>query len=598
MKNGRLIIIVISVLLIILISIIVINDNIEFTNEEIMWMKEHPVIYIAPDPTFGPIEFFDDSGKFKGVAADYIQWIEDKTPLNFEVIKYDTWSEVLLAIQNDEVDMLSAVTPTERRDSYLKFSETYFTIPNVILARNEYKGKVDLSNLSNHKVVVIDDYATEDYISLNYPNIDLVPVKSTEEGLALVSLGTYNYMVISLAQASYYLPESGITNLKVCGEIPFDNELAFGVRESYEPLIYILNKALKEMPKELEDSIYMNWITVEFNNGISKEVVLTLIIIFLVILVIIIAILFFNHVLKQTVAQKTQALNNELNERKKIENDLAELNEHLEDEVSKRTIELQVAFNDLKEVQNNLVASDKMASLSKMLINISHNLNTPIGTSITLNSFEESLIKKIDLVNVDETLSCNISQLKNSNKMIAVELEDARIFLNEMKKLSNIKIESTTYKVNIYKYLCNLEANFKRPFSDNNVEMIINCGKNIELLISKANLDNIFINLINNSIEFGFEHKESGIISVETIYYEDTIKFIYKDNGIGIKEDISKNIFDPLFTTNMGKTSGWGLSILYNTVKFALNGNIDFKSKLNEGVEFIITLDINKERII
>ena len=128
--------------------------------------------------------------------------------------------------------------------------------------------------------------------------------------------------------------------------------------------------------------------------------------------------------------------------------------------------------------------------------------------------------------------------------------------------------------------------------------MVIHCDIDVELLISKMNLDNIFINLIDNSIDFGFENRSSGIINIDAIYHDDIIKMVYKDNGIGIKEDITKNIFDPLFTTNMGKTSGWGLSMLYNTVKFALNGHIDFKSKLDEGVEFCITLNIDKGRII
>ena len=112
------------------------------------------------------------------------------------------------------------------------------------------------------------------------------------------------------------------------------------------------------------------------------------------------------------------------------------------------------------------------------------------------------------------------------------------------------------------------------------------------MLVSIGELDNIFKNLINNSIEYGFDNKANGLIEIIVIKNNSSLEIIYRDNGNGIDDSILKNIFDPLVTSNMGRTSGWGLSILYNTVKLALEGHVECNSEVLCGVEFLITLPI------
>lgn len=598
MKKGSYKILLLVVMVGVLMVVFTTNKKIVFTEAELAWMIDHPHITVAPDPTYGPIEFFDDQGVFKGVAADYLKWIEDKTPLTFEIMEYSTWPQALAAVQNHEVDMLSAAIKTEQREQYLDFSSTYFSVPNVIVARTTHEDGVQLEDLVGQKVLVIEDYATEDFVSLNYPEIDLITVGSTVEGLSLVSLGTYDYMVVSLAQASYYLPDSKITNIKVCGEINFENEVAFGVKEAYAPLIPILNKTLDAMPEKLKDGIYFKWVNLDLEGGLSKTVVTIIIIGVVTLLGGIGVVLFFNHILQDRVKEKTHDLKTELEERKKIEKDLADLNDHLEDKVKQRTLELQKAFDDLKKIQGDLIESEKMASLSKILINISHHLNTPIGTCITVNSFDAMVLKTIKLKDVDADTHRSIDQLKESNGITGRELERAKEFIRAMRDTTSIKSDTCKKEINICKYFDHLNQSYGQAFLEKNVTFKTRCDLDIGLMISKDHLDNIFGNLINNSLAFAFKDKPSGQINIEATCSERHFMFVYKDNGVGIDKAISKNIFDPLFTTNMGKTSGWGLSVLYNTVKFALDGHVDFKEDSKEGVEFKITFDINKGRIL
>lgn len=70
-------------------------ESFGFSPEEIAWLKEHPVVRLAPDPDFPPIEFIDSEGKYKGIAAGYIKILEEKLPIKFEIVHLDNWKEVL-----------------------------------------------------------------------------------------------------------------------------------------------------------------------------------------------------------------------------------------------------------------------------------------------------------------------------------------------------------------------------------------------------------------------------------------------------------------------------------------------------------------------
>lgn len=567
------------------------ESTIQFEDVEIEWMKNNPIIYVGPDPTFGPIESFDETGVYRGVAADYIQWIEDHTPLEFEIIHLENWSEALKAIKEKDIDMLGAATQTPQRDEYLEFTDHFITIPNVILTRIDFEGIISFEELSGETVVVIKDYAIEDHLILEYPNITLVSVDSVEEGLSLVSLGTHNYMAVSLAQVSYYFPESGTTNLKVSGDAGLKYELSFAVRDDYELLRDILNKALDVMPRDVKNNIYNKWVNVDLYEGVSKTVFLSLMVTALVVLFIIVIILFFNHVLKLRVKEKTDDLEIELEERKRVEASLAELNEHLEDKVNKRTVELSEAFEDLKQIQEELIESEKMASLSRILMNISHNLNTPIGSSITLVSYDEMIIKKMDSNLSDSQVKSNLDLLRDSNKMIYKELLKAKSFIDQITKLSSSEFSGVKKIISVKVYLMHLLESYHQKFQNNNIEYIIKCSDSLKVFTSTQTMDNIFKHLVNNSLKHGFEDRQTGHIEIEVTCLNEECQFVYRDDGIGIDEAIAKNIFDPLFTSDMGKTNGWGLSILYNAVNFELNGKVRLNLNVEEGVEFMINFN-------
>ena len=568
------------------------KEEIEWTQAELDWMAEHPVIRIALDYNFGPIEYLNDEGELEGATVDYITWIEAHTPLEFQYEEIGEWSKIVQASKKKEIDMLVA-TMTEYREEYLLFTEPFISVPNIIITRIDGPSNIVLDNLYYNDLVVLKDYAIVDYLSFNYPDINLKTATSLDEGISLIVFGTEDYMVVSLAQASFYMKEKAVTNLKVGGNTGYNNDLSFGIRDDWPMLRKIINKALSTMSAQEHKRIYSKWITIDVDQFISQEVVYAIMILIAIILAALISILFFNHVLRLRVDERTGLYKQELHDRKKAEEDLAALNDTLEDKVRERTEELSAAIHDLKQVQQKLIETEKMASLGRVIMGVSHQLNTPIGTSISLVSLLKKKQEEVENRIINGQLSKQefLTYLETTSEavnMVEKELFRSKDFIEHFKEMSANTYPQEKKRVHMPTYLYNVLGIFANRLNNKRVEVTIECDDNLEIYTSLVYLNNIFKNLISNSLKHGFRDTKSGNIFISVEKENDHVEIRYKDDGIGIERDILTSVYEPLFTTSMGKYTGLGLNILYNTVVTSMNGSLDLSSELGLGVNFLI----------
>lgn len=568
------------------------KEEIEWTQAELDWMAEHPVIRIALDYNFGPIEYLNDEGELEGATVDYITWIEAHTPLEFQYEEIGEWSKIVQASKKKEIDMLVA-TMTEYREEYLLFTEPFISVPNIIITRIDGPSNIVLDDLYYNDLVVLKDYAIVDYLSFNYPDINLKTATSLDEGISLIVFGTEDYMVVSLAQASFYMKEKAVTNLKAAGNTGYNNDLSFGIRDDWPMLRKIMNKALSTMSEQEHRRIYSKWITIDVDQFISQEVVYAIMILIAIILAALISILFFNHVLRLRVDERTALYKQELHDRKKAEEDLAALNDTLEDKVRERTEELSAAIHDLKQVQQKLIETEKMASLGRVIMGVSHQLNTPIGTSISLVSLLKKKQEEVESRIINGQLSKQefLTYLETTSEavnMVEKELFRSKDFIEHFKEMSANTYPQEKKRVHMPTYLYNVLGIFANRLNNKRVEVTIECDDNLEIYTSLIYLNNIFKNLISNSLKHGFRDTKSGNIFISVEKENDHVEIRYKDDGIGIERDILTSVYEPLFTTSMGKYTGLGLNILYNTVVTSMNGSLDLSSELGLGVNFLI----------
>ena len=290
--------------------------------------------------------------------------------------------------------------------------------------------------------------------------------------------------------------------------------------------------------------------------------------------------------------------------RKRGEKEIQQLNTDLENRVIARTKELQSTNQaltntlvDLKRTRTHLVEIEKMASLGELVAGVAHEINTPLGNSITAISHLETLTAQMN-----EKFSSG--QMKKSElekylddsdkvgKAVFTNLERAAELVRSFKKIAvDQSIEEWRY-FKLGEYMHDVLMSLKPQLKKTKHKVILNCPVDIKVYWHPGALWQIISNLINNSLLHAYDEDEIGTITID-IYHDDDggILLQYSDDGKGMPPDVQKRVFEPFFTTKRGTGgSGLGMHIVYNLVVFKMSGSIECISKPGLGTVFTIKL--------
>ena len=278
------------------------------THGEREWLAEHPVIRLAPDPSFPPIEFFDPDGAFKGIAAEYVGLIEAKLGIRFKITKTRNWAENVELTKSRGNDIWSAVSRTPSRLKYMHFTKPYMESPAVIVVRNDVTGALDTNYLRGKTVAVVAEYGIHEYLAGNYPDITLDTVPDVLTGLRMVSFGIADAMAVNMALASHVIEKSAITNLRVAGNTEFIYRWAFAARSDWPVLSHILEKTLAQIDIQERSAISRKWIAFEQPSWRPNSIQVVSALMVLTLLVVV-GVLLWVRVLNRLVQRRTEEAN-------------------------------------------------------------------------------------------------------------------------------------------------------------------------------------------------------------------------------------------------------------------------------------------------
>lgn len=291
---------------------------------------------------------------------------------------------------------------------------------------------------------------------------------------------------------------------------------------------------------------------------------------------------------------------------RQVELELREFNLQLEERVASRTHNLELsnqtlseALTSVNEMQAELIRSEKMVALGSLVAGVAHELNTPIGNSVTIASTLQDQTRHIvqdvganalkrsslDEYLANQTLGTDLlmrtltraAELISSFKRVAVDQSS-----NARRKF---RLDDVLHEVGLM-----LEAT--RKSSAYKLEYDLASG--IELDSYPGSLGQVITNLVNNSLLHGFEGRDSGVMCITSrLVDENTAQISFSDDGVGVSETVLRRIFDPFFTTKLGKGgSGLGMNIVYNIVRDELGGKVDVTSVLGAGLTVTLTLPL------
>jgi signal transduction histidine kinase len=311
-----------------------------------------------------------------------------------------------------------------------------------------------------------------------------------------------------------------------------------------------------------------------------------------------------NLVLEQEVAKKTSSLSTTMLEMNKQQRELIEQQKQLKAEnirrsqteqtLTKTNQELKNSILELKKAQERLLDAEKMAILGKLSAEISHEINTPIGVSITSTSYLSDLLNSLKSDVYDQKLTKRSLDdfTKNADQSLHLlfnNLNRASDLITSYKQVAVDQTSNKTRKINVAQYLHEIIQSLQPKLKKTKHTINVNCVDNIDIYCHAGAISQIFTNLIINSIIHGFDGIENGTITIGAKLKGERLYLHYQDNGVGVPQNKLPQIFDPFYTTKSG-TGGTGLGthIINELVTDTLNGTIVAHSEVGQGLSYDI----------
>ncbi|NJK41765.1 MAG: HAMP domain-containing histidine kinase [Acaryochloridaceae cyanobacterium SU_2_1] len=260
---------------------------------------------------------------------------------------------------------------------------------------------------------------------------------------------------------------------------------------------------------------------------------------------------------------------------------------------------LEQAIEHLKLAQSQLVEIEKLNALGTLVAGVAHEINTPVGTGITLASTladeTEALIAAVAEGGLLRSqFNGYLETAQEVTRLLVSNLNRAGALVQSFKQVAvdQASLERRTFNVKEYcqEIVTSLSPKLKRTLHS----FELSGDPNILIDSYPGAFAQIITNLITNSLTHAYPKAEAQGTLCLHISQQDSLLIVqYEDNGCGIPRANIDKIFEPFYTTarHRGGT-GLGLHIIYNLVTQTLGGNIQVKSKTEQGTRFTISLPL------
>ncbi len=278
---------------------------------------------------------------------------------------------------------------------------------------------------------------------------------------------------------------------------------------------------------------------------------------------------------------------------------LAEANRALEQRVLERTAELSRTLDHLKMAQGQLVEAEKMVALGTLVAGVAHEINTPVGVSVTaasvLHERSEGLLQAYQAGGMTRgDLERYIDHARQSSTLLLTNLKRAADLIASFKQVAVDQSSEERRVFHVRSYMEHVMLSLRPELKRTRHHVSITGDPELRISSFPGALSQILTNLVMNSLIHAYGPDDIGELRIAFHTDDDGIVFEYSDDGRGIESAALIRIFDPFFTTrrNLGG-SGLGLHIVYNLVTQRLGGTIRCDSAPGQGARFTFTMALH-----
>ena len=269
-----------------------------------------------------------------------------------------------------------------------------------------------------------------------------------------------------------------------------------------------------------------------------------------------------------------------------------------EDELRASKEKAESALVELNTAQQNLIDSERLAALGGLVAGVAHEVNNPIGISLTVAS---SFARRTEMFEAELRSPSGLrrSQLeefvrssRDASQQLVANLHRAGELIQSFKQVAVDRSHAERRQFSLGEATDQIIASLRPVLKRAPIGLSIDVSEGLIVDGYPGSYGQILTNLFLNAVNHAFADGRSGTISISArARGVDDVEMIFADDGAGMTPEVQRQAFDPFFTTrrNEGGT-GLGLHIVYNLVTQQLGGRMMLESRLGQGTTFRIII--------
>lgn len=301
--------------------------------------------------------------------------------------------------------------------------------------------------------------------------------------------------------------------------------------------------------------------------------------------------------------------NSDITRLKENELELARINAELESRVQQRTLALNDSneylhrtIDELRQTQQQLVEAEKMAALGGLVAGVAHEINTPIGVSVTAASYLDQQARLLQAASglasyAPASDAASLERFRaiaiDSSQLILRNLQRADRMIKSFKQVAVDQSSEESRRIELLSYLEEIMISLQPSLRRHAIQ--VDCPSGIVLETYPGAIYQIISNLAMNSLMHGFSDQRAGRIVISAGVEQDQVVLRYQDDGMGMDEPTRRRVFEPFFTTKRGSGgSGLGMHITWNLATQVLGGSIACQSAPGQGARFTLRIPMHE----
>jgi PAS domain S-box-containing protein len=257
----------------------------------------------------------------------------------------------------------------------------------------------------------------------------------------------------------------------------------------------------------------------------------------------------------------------------------------------------EAALRHLRETQNSLIEAEKLAALGRLVAGVAHEVNNPVGISLTVASSLERKTAKFaaEAARGDlrrSSLNEFLETSRDASSQLVANLNRAAELIASFKQVAADRNYSDQRTFDLGDLTEQVVMSLRPGLRKHNLTLSVDCQPNLLMNSYPGPYGQVLTNLFLNAVAHAFPDGTPGAIDIQVRASGlDHVEIIFSDNGCGMSLDVRRRAFDPFFTTRRDQGgTGLGLHIVYSIVTNRLGGRLDLDSEPGGGTRIQIIL--------